>query len=94
MALVLALIYLGFEGEIFEEEYEANHPAKPEKCSLSSPSTSWESLDKEDAPPPFFFNATPCIELLFIVFTPQPVVGIVEAPFDVIRDKSPPSFSL
>ncbi len=90
IALVLAANYFAFQVELFDCEYEANHPKQAERATVTSPSLTWESFDKDNAPQPFVFDALIRIEPFF--FLPPPVelqVPDVRIPA-VLRDKSPP----
>ena len=91
VALVLALDYFSFQVELFDEEYEANHPRHRTGESVSSPTLTWESFDKDNAPPPYAFDAIVTDEL--IGFLPVPAAAVVSPhhPFRDLRDKSPPS---
>lgn len=90
IALVLAADYFAFQVELFDDEYEANHPRTSGKSSLTGPVFTWESFDKENAPRAFVVD--PCIEIrpLFRV-TDEPALPlppvILRSP---VRDKSPP----
>ncbi|HTY58779.1 MAG TPA: hypothetical protein VMF59_08165 [Bacteroidota bacterium] len=91
IGLVLAANYFAFQVELFDDEYEANHPRVSEKCSFTGPVFTWESFDKENAPEAFVVD--PCIEIrpLFIVFTDDRL-SLPPALFrNRILDKSPPS---
>jgi hypothetical protein len=94
VALLLATNYFAFQVELFEDEYEANHRPVSETSAIGSPTLTWESFDKTNAPKAFVFNAEITFHFLHrlepavLVFTP-PVVC-----FNPIRDKSPPPFSL
>jgi hypothetical protein len=90
VALFLATNYFAFQIELFEEEYEANHPKTYDGASLTQPTLTWESFDKQNAPKAFVVNPHIHIEPLFVVHpvteqTPDP-----DPPSQLIRDKSPP----
>lgn len=91
VALLLALNYFAFQVELFEEEYEANHRRTAETCSLDTPSLTWESFDKENAPKAFVFDAGIRLEYLFLLKSDPPAIFLSYAPFQPIRDKSPPA---
>ena len=57
VALLLASNYFAFQVELFEDEYEANHPRTYETCSITQPTLTWESFDKENAPKAFVCDA-------------------------------------
>ena len=90
VALILASNYFAFQVELFDEEYEANHPRRSEECSVLSPTLTWESFDKDNAPQPFVFDALITIEYAGPL-APLPCDPV--APHYLhrdIRDKSPP----
>lgn len=89
-ALILACNYFAFQVEVFEEEYEANHRPVSPTPALGSPTLTWESFGKTNAPKAFVFNAEVSIVLLLhlepldISFLP-PLITV-----GPVRDKSPP----
>jgi hypothetical protein len=90
VALLLATNYFAFQAEVFEEEYENNHPERPEGLAFTHSGLSWESFDKENAPQALVFDAGIRIDVLF---TLPPVVlppACTEQPRQPVRDKSPP----
>jgi hypothetical protein len=90
ICLVLSTNYFAFQVELFEEEYERNHPDRTEGCSVTAPRLTWESFDKENASQAFVFDAGLRIEFLFTVATtPSRETQPVRQPGPV-RDKSPP----
>ena len=91
VASVLALNYFAFQVELFENEYEANHPKMFANGAFSLPTLTWESFDKENAPPPFVFDA--CIQLTCSLVLPDEalVVAPENVPHNPVRDKSPPA---
>jgi len=89
-ALFLASNYFAFQIELFEEEYEANHPKTYDGTSLTQLTLTWESFDKQNAPKAFVVDPHIHIEPLFLV---QPVTEQTPNPDpqpQPIRDKSPP----
>ena len=90
IALVLAFNYFAFQVELFEEEYEANHPRQAETCSFSKPTLTWESFDKDNAPKAFVVNPYIQLACFFILPLPHIVELRLEPPFQPVRDKSPP----
>jgi hypothetical protein len=91
IALLLAADYFAFQVELFDDEYEANHPRFSETSSITGPLFTWESFDKENAPRAF--TVDPCIEIrpLFLTIA-EPASPVPPAPPRVpARDKSPPS---
>ena len=91
IALLLATNYFAFQVELCESEYEANHPKQERGCFYSGPTLTWESFDKDNAPPAFVFDAGLRIDCLLILTSPRFFEQITELPFQPIRDKSPPS---
>jgi hypothetical protein len=90
IAFVLAANYFAFQVELFDDEYEANHPRTSTTSSITGPLFTWESFDKENAPPAFVVD--PCIEiqpLFTVIAEPAPRVTPA-APRVPARDKSPP----
>ena len=94
ICLVLAANYFAFQVELFEEEYEANHPTRSEGAAYSAPTTNWESFDKNNAPQAFVVDAGLQIEFLFTLVSPAAKESPSHSPFHPVRDKSPPSFPL
>jgi hypothetical protein len=90
VAFLLSVNYFCFQVEVFEEEYEANHPAQTGSAALSSPSLTWESFDKDQAPQPFVFDAATTFERLATLEEPSSPIPPAHTPKDPIRDKSPP----
>jgi hypothetical protein len=90
VAFILSLNYFCFQVEVFEEEYEANHPAQTGSAAVSSPSLTWESFDKDQAPQPFVFDAATTFERLATLEEPSSPIPPAHIPKDLIRDKSPP----
>jgi hypothetical protein len=91
VAFVLATNYFAFQVEPFEEEYEANHPARAETCAFSQPTITWESFDKQNAPKAFVFDADVRLQFLFS-FPPQRFTLLLpNSQYQPIRDKSPPN---
>lgn len=91
VALVLATNYFAFQVELFEEEYEANHPKTFESCSITKSTLSWESFDKENAPEAFVFDAGIRSEFLFLLEQEPVALHLPFAQYQPIRDKSPPA---
>jgi hypothetical protein len=90
VALLLATNYFAFQVELFDEEYEANHRQASTTCSIASPTLTWESFDKENAPKAFVFDARIQIQFLFLLESDPPTLLLSHPPFQPIRDKSPP----
>jgi hypothetical protein len=90
VALLLSTNYFTFQVELFEEEYEANHRQASTTCSIASPTLTWESFDKENAPKAFVVDADIRIRFLFLFDSDPPTLLLSHTPFQLIRDKSPP----
>lgn len=90
IALVLAANYFAFQVELFDDEYEANHPKTSESCSVTASVFTWESFDKENAPKAFTFEPFFEIRALFVLSSPPAPRFPAVSPFHTIRDKSPP----
>ena len=91
-ALLLATNYFAFQAELFDAEYEANHPiATPSHhSSISAPSFTWESFDKDNAPQAFVVDPELRIQCLLVIHSEDVLPAIPDPPFAVVRDKSPP----
>jgi hypothetical protein len=91
LALVLAANYFAFQVELFDDEYEANHPRTSDSSSITGPLFTWESFDKENAPQAF--TVDPQIEIRALVRIPAlpapPLPTHIGSP--PARDKSPPT---
>jgi hypothetical protein len=90
IAFLLAANYFAFQVELFDDEYEANHPRTSATSSITGPVFTWESFDKDNAPPAFVVD--PCREIrpLFTVIAEPALPGTPAAPRVPARDKSPP----
>jgi len=91
IALVLAANYFAFQVELFDDEYEANHPKTSQSCSVTASVFTWESFDKENAPKAFTFEPVVDVRPLFIFPAPPPPAFPALHPRHTLRDKSPPS---
>lgn len=91
VALILATNYFAFQVELFEEEYEANHPKKYDSCSITQPTLTWESFDKENAPQAFVFDAGIQSQFLFLLEREPVALHLPFAQYQPIHDKSPPA---
>jgi hypothetical protein len=91
IALALAANYFAFQVELFDDEYEANHPRASDRPSLTGPVFTWESFDKENAPEAFvvdpWIEIRPLFNLAADTTLPIPPARFRER----ILDKSPPS---
>jgi hypothetical protein len=90
IALLLACNYFAFQVELFEEEYEANHPKTCEGSSFTHPTLTWESFDKENAPQAFVFDAEIQIQFLFFIDSEPSDAVSPNNQYQPVRDKSPP----
>jgi len=93
LALLVAFNYFAFRVELFEDEYEDQHPAiDPFKheCTLSLPTINWETFDKDNAPKAI--TVLPFLSLTLLLTIPgYPLPAPVQAETQqIIRDKSPP----
>ena len=59
---------------------------------LSSPTVTWESFDKNNAPQAFVVDAVLKVECLAILALVPPIQIVATDPHHPVRDKSPPSF--
>lgn len=91
VGLLLAVTYFCFQVEPFEEEYLEHHRPPADRPTFASPSVTWETFDKQNAPKAF--TVDPCIAI-----GPLAVVAVVDDTLDPhrppphpVRDKSPPS---
>jgi hypothetical protein len=91
-ALLLACNYFAFQVELFECEYEANHPAPTTQGThaLSGPTVTWESFDKQNAPQAFVVDAGLQIDCILILASTSILQSSSEPSFQLVRDKSPP----
>ena len=92
--LVFAWNYFAFRVELFDDEYEQNHPAPTpasEGPAFSLPSLTWETFDKDNAPKAV--RVEPVITLTLLAGTPdeQFHFRVIPRHYQLIRDKSPPS---
>jgi hypothetical protein len=92
VACILACNYFAFQVELFEAEYEANHPAPAQRGthSLSLPSVTWESFDKQNAPEAFVLNPILPIEPVGFTRVPHHKEQQANPQYQPVRDKSPP----
>jgi hypothetical protein len=89
-ALVLASNYFTFQIELFDDEYEENHPQAPTAPAISSPTLTWESFDKDNAPQPIVVDAIITLCVTFTLPAENPFEEIPAPTLHRIRDKSPP----
>ena len=91
LALLLASNYFAFQVELFDEEYDANHRSVSNTPAVGSPTVTWETFDKSNAPKAFVLRVDVVFEPLQIVplfVIPQPLPYL---PYQPVRDKSPPA---
>ena len=93
ICLVLVCNYFAFQVELFDDEYDANHPKLPDFCSFAKPGLTWESFDKDNAPKAFVVDAHIRIAWFFVLPPPDMLQMPPEPPFQPVRDKSPPCTS-
>jgi hypothetical protein len=89
-AIVIALNYFAFRVELFGDEFENNHPAPTLFPSLTQPSLTWETFDKDNAPQAFRFEPETGIGYLYRVCEFRPEIRSDYRTPHIIRDKSPP----
>ena len=92
--LVFAWNYFSFRVELFDEEYEQNHPentAGSQGSAFSLPSLNWETFDKDNAPKAV--KVEPTVSLTLLSRTPDETFcfRVIPRQSELIRDKSPPS---
>ena len=90
VALLLAVTYLLFQVEPFEDEYLEHHRGPATQLAFSTPSITWESFDKSNAPKAFTIE--PCIVIgpLFVLNDADDTLDPSYPPTHPVRDKSPP----
>ena len=90
VAFLLVVNYISFHAEFFDNEYEQNHRTVSSTSSIDTPSVTWETFDKANAPQAFTFN----VEIVFTVIRPAYntliVYDVRQTNNSIIRDKSPP----
>jgi len=90
ISLLLAVNYFGFQTELFGDKYREFHPQQVTGWTISSPTTNWESFDKDNAPKAFVVSVfVPLVEISTVTAEQKPSIPHVPA-FHPIRDKSPP----
>ena len=92
IAFVLASNYFSYQVELFEDEYEENHPKQSDAgaAAITSSSINWETFDKENAPKAFTIEPSFQLECLFPLNVSNDQVAPAYVPYFDIRDKSPP----
>ena len=90
IAILVALNYFAFRVELFDRENEENHPQHSNAFAFASPSTNWESFDKDNASKAFTVE----VVTRLVMFTASPLPTPPPIPdvscFHPTRDKSPP----
>ena len=90
LALLLSLNYFAFRVEVFDREYNENNAHHSDRNCFSNSTLNWESLDKDNAPQAFDFDAV--IRIQLIGAAPRQFSKKLQyyPPFRLIHDKSPP----
>jgi hypothetical protein len=88
--LLIALNYFAFRVEPFEDEYESCHKDIPTSCAFNSPTLTWETFDKDNAPQAFVFDAGLRIERIASLPPQTAVLLQTHQQYQPVRDKSPP----
>ena len=91
LALLLASNYFGFQVELFDDEYEANHRQVSSAPAIGSPTVTWETFDKSNAPQAFVLTVEVAIQPLQVLPSPDVPRLLPPPPYQPVRDKSPPS---
>jgi hypothetical protein len=94
LSFLLAINYLAFRAEIFEKEYEQNHPSSSMALAFSPSSVNWETFDKDNAPKAFVLDARERIQVIGSVNPQFCQLVPLTVPLHVVRDKSPPGSSV
>ena len=94
LALLVACNYFAFRTELFESEYNENHPFHYTTSSITLPSLNWETFDKDNAPKAFTIVLGHQIEFLFTIHVIRKPVQHSYQPYQPVRDKSPPHLSM
>ena len=89
LAGILALTYLAFQAELFEDEYEENHPVQSDGPAITSTQLSNE-CDKENAQEAFVVVPVILVEPLYSLPLEFTVQIHAHLPYQLVRDKSPP----
>ncbi len=93
VAALLACTYFAFRVELFEEEYEQNHPQQsgtPAQPSITLPSLNWETFDKDNAPKAIVVTLAAIFIVLQLARSDRAPRCLLPARVHVVRDKSPP----
>ena len=88
---LVALNYGAYRTELFRDEYNDNHPRSVNGLSITRPTLTWETFDKDNAPQAFVLNVESPIEPLSELHAQPYAPARLFLPFQPIRDKSPPA---
>lgn len=87
----LAIVYISFQVEPFDEEFEKNNPRRSAGINIDYPTENWESHGKANVREAFAFDCTiPIVLLLLLV----PLIGRELPPlipFRLLLNKAPPA---
>lgn len=91
LTLLIACNYAAFRLELFEKEYEENHPpAATTTSAVTRPSLTWETFDKDNAVKSFTIDPSVRLVLLLRSLAVPAPQRHQFRPFRLTRDKSPP----
>ena len=90
LALAIAANYLVFRIELFQEEFENNHPLVSSGLFITLPALNWETFDKDNAPSALSIGVEKIIELIATCDPFLPADARSCNSLQIIRDKSPP----
>ncbi len=90
LAALVCLNYFAFRVELFGDEYKENHPPLTSSPSITRPSLTWETFDKDNAPQAL--SLAPCLQVGFLSYAEKPFAEVVTGwhVSHPVRDKSPP----
>ena len=90
VALLLAVTYLLFRIEPFEEEYLEQNRGPADRLAFSTPAVTWETFDKTNAPKAFTVDPGIAIGPLHAITVSRDPLDPCALPAHPVRDKSPP----
>ncbi|MBI5215978.1 MAG: hypothetical protein HY960_09500 [Ignavibacteriae bacterium] len=92
--LLMAFNYFAYQVELFEEEHKEKYRELSSVVSFASFGVTWESFGKTSAQKAFVYLVDVQITLLGLL--PKEDISNLHThpPFELIRDKSPPSYYL
>ena len=90
LMLLVAFNYFSFRVELFDEEYNANHPVHCTTCSFTQSSTNWETFDKDNAPKAFVLRFDMQVECFGLIRRQSIPFHPLRPTYQPVRDKSPP----